>query len=539
LVELAQLAERVAQPGGAAPFVRAAAIQLVGWPSVTGTSAETEFGERLQMLIRSLPYFRTHPEAVWLEPVPDDPLGRSNLFALVRGGGASGVVLMGHYDVVSTEPYGGLQDLAFRPEELRTALVEELSRSARSAADQLALNDLADAAFLPGRGILDMKSGLAAGLAVLLRCAEAGEGTVLFIASPDEEALSAGARAAVSGLGRVAERTGIEFVAAVNLDSEVDPGDGSRGRAVFLGSVGKLLPAALLVGRPAHSGAPFAGVNAAYLGAALAVDLELSPIWSTPGEAGIAPPVCLSLRDLKSGYDVTLPSMSFVAFNVMFHQRAPAEVFQAFVEQVGIVLRRALRTLADRATAAGAQVSWSEPAVLTLAELPGVGEPGPVTSPDPLLGSWDAAVSAVRRAGVDGPAAVALLAGPYYPSVALGDDRRSARLLEIAALHAERLGAERGAPISLRDCFPGISDMSFLGSGRAGAVHEVVNTNTPDAGRFSWDGFLSARLEVPVVNIGPWGRDYHERLERVHEGYSFETLPELIYSVVRDLLKEN
>jgi arginine utilization protein RocB len=36
------------------------------------------------------------------------------------------------------------------------------------------------------------------------------------------------------------------------------------------------------------------------------------------------------------------------------------------------------------------------------------------------------------------------------------------------------------------------------------------------------------------VNIGPWGRDYHRRTERVYMPYSFEVLPELIWRVVND-----
>ena len=33
----------------------------------------------------------------------------------------------------------------------------------------------------------------------------------------------------------------------------------------------------------------------------------------------------------------------------------------------------------------------------------------------------------------------------------------------------------------------------------------------------------------PVVNIGPWGRDYHQKWERVHMPYAFDVLPDLIY----------
>jgi arginine utilization protein RocB len=42
---------------------------------------------------------------------------------------------------------------------------------------------------------------------------------------------------------------------------------------------------------------------------------------------------------------------------------------------------------------------------------------------------------------------------------------------------------------------------------------------------------------IPIVNAGPWGRDYHTRLERLHAGYAFEVLPELLLAMVRDVLR--
>jgi arginine utilization protein RocB len=43
-------------------------------------------------------------------------------------------------------------------------------------------------------------------------------------------------------------------------------------------------------------------------------------------------------------------------------------------------------------------------------------------------------------------------------------------------------------------------------------------------------------LRIPAVNIGPWGRDYHQRTERLHAPYAFEVLPELLWRVAQDVL---
>jgi arginine utilization protein RocB len=36
----------------------------------------------------------------------------------------------------------------------------------------------------------------------------------------------------------------------------------------------------------------------------------------------------------------------------------------------------------------------------------------------------------------------------------------------------------------------------------------------------------------PAINIGPWGRDYHTPLERLHVPYAFQTLPRVLLSVI-------
>jgi arginine utilization protein RocB len=41
----------------------------------------------------------------------------------------------------------------------------------------------------------------------------------------------------------------------------------------------------------------------------------------------------------------------------------------------------------------------------------------------------------------------------------------------------------------------------------------------------------------PCINIGPWGRDYHHWLERLHAPYAFETLPRALLSVIDGVAK--
>ena len=41
---------------------------------------------------------------------------------------------------------------------------------------------------------------------------------------------------------------------------------------------------------------------------------------------------------------------------------------------------------------------------------------------------------------------------------------------------------------------------------------------------------------IPIVNAGPWGRDYHTVLERMHALYAFRVLPDLIAEICARVL---
>src|SRR5258706_10955496 len=283
------------------PLVRDLTLKLVRFPSITNTPGEVAFAQHLYTLLAAHPYFQANPGHLRIERAPDDPRGRSNVFALVRGGPRT-VVLTGHYDVVSIENYGDLAPYACLPEALLPRLVAELEAGAQGEADQLALQDLRSGDYLPGRGALDMKSGLAAGMALLFRLAELDErpGSLLLIATPDEEQTAQVMRGAAARLPSLAQEWGLEPVAAINLDSTTDRGDGRDGQVIYMGSVGKLLPSVYVVGRDTHAGAPFDGVNANLLAAEITRRIECSPELADMAAGEVAPPpVCLKQADLK------------------------------------------------------------------------------------------------------------------------------------------------------------------------------------------------------------------------------------------------
>jgi arginine utilization protein RocB len=488
---------------------RELALRLASWPSVTGTSDEAAFAPRLARDLR-------HFDAVWTDAIPGDPAARHNVFALKRGRGRGTVVLTGHFDVVPAEDYGTLRPLAFDAERLLPAILARLDGTGEHP---LALADLAQGSFLPGRGLLDMKAGLAAGIAAME--AWHGEGNLLFVAVADEEDRSAGARAAAPRLAAIAREHGLDIALVINLDAISDQGDGSFGRSVALGSIGKLLLTAFVVGREAHACYPQDGANAAYLAAELVSEFELAPeLAEVSGSEIAAPPTALAAKDLKNGYNVTTPGQAWCYWNTLQHRRAAGEVLDIAV----MLARRAM-------VRAAAKVRREIP-VMTSAQLV-ARVPGDQVERIAAEIAQHATLDLPERskrmtqalwglAGLSGPAVVLGFGSIPYPAVALGD-AALARTIRAAV-----------APLGLGTLayFPGISDMSFFGE--AAADLGAAAANTPIWGS---SFAMPEPAGYPCINIGPWGRDYHHWLERLHAPFAFETLPRALLAVIEAVLK--
>lgn len=534
-------------PGEAAPSSWSArteqlTLRLVSWPSVTGSSGEAAFAPLLCALLAEFPCFREHPDHLLRVPTRDRE-GCDSVVAFVRGRGTRTLVLAGHFDTVGVENYGGLAPLACNPAALRTALRAELA-TAGTAAERLAAQDLAGEAFLPGRGVLDMKSGLAAGIAALEHFARDPDrdGNLIFVTTPDEENRSRGMRSVRDALPALARRWGLDIVGAINLDSTSDLGDGSTGRSIFLGTVGKLLPFAFVVGRPAHAGYPFEGLSASLIAAEIVrqVEANVDLAESAFGET-MAPPVCLSIKDLRERYDVTMPDRVWLAFNVLTQRRTPAEVLALFGAEVEAAMGRAVDRYAALAKRfPGAPSGFGRPAVLRFEELQrrvaaSDAPPSATDEDDPLTVTRERVDALARLAGIEGPAVIIGFAGLHYPAVHLDADRPDDRRLASAARQAAReIEAAYGITIGIRAYFSGISDMSFIG--HSGGELDLVAANTPSPTFV--DRPAPGLLAFPVINIGPWGREFHQKLERVHTGYAFEVLPALLSRTIDLMLRD-
>ncbi len=528
---------------------------LTAIPSVTGTSGEAEFAPLFAELLKASPAFAGHPDAVWTVAVPGGPYRRACVLGLVRGKGRRTVILTGHFDTVETGCYGDLQPLALTPDRLGPALVEKIAAEPFDQRSARARDDLANGLFMAGRGLLDMKAGLAAGLAVCEAFARLPDrqGNLLFIAVPDEEGNSAGARRMAEALSDIAAERGLDLEAVINLDATGDEGDGEIGRAVALGSVGKLLPSALVVGRAAHASDSFRGFSAGALAGGLAAEVEWLPeLTERTGDELGAGPTLLGMKDSKTAYDVTTPATVWMYWNVALHRHTPGDVLAAMTSAAGRAAVDLSAKLRQRAEKAGADVGIREADIMTFEALkteivaldPRNAEIIAALAEELEAGGFDLPEQCRRitehawaLSGRSGPSIVIGFASTPYLAARLGDDPRANRLEAAVRDSADSISQEFSTTIRSIRFFPGISDVSFFGQADDGGVPAIA-TNTP-----AWRTVLGgadrfAVAGIPCINVGPWGRDYHTRLERMHIGYGFGIVPNLIQAIVQRLLAE-
>ena len=519
-------------------------LTMTRWPSVTGSPDEADFSGRLHALLAETPYFQRHPDQLFTVDSHGEPLTRS-VVALVRGTGRKTVVLAGHFDTVSIANYGTLAPLACDPEPLTRALLEELRGRPRNGAEEKALRDFESGAFIAGRGLLDMKSGLAAGIAAMERFAglDAPDGNILFVATPDEENRSRGMRSLRDALPGIARRFDLDIVAGINLDASSCERDGEEGRAVYLGSIGKFAPFAFVIGRPTHAGYPFNGTSAHRIGAEIVRAMDTVPELSDEafGERS-PPPVCLEARDIRDGYDVTTPDRVWLSFNWLTHRRSARDMLAEFRAIVAGALQAALETQdAHQARYRGRAAAKTEGLVLTyadlIARLTARGGAAALArldaldrslsgSTDPLKVSREIVSAAATEAGIEGPAVIVGFGSLHYPLVHL--ERSDAGGMKARLRRVMDAAAERhGTSIKFKQIFAGISDMSFFGHRPDAGETGLIAANTPSSA-FT-DDAPEGLLSFPTVNIGPWGRDYHQKWERVHAPYTFGVLPDLVF----------
>lgn len=527
--------------------------RLVKVPSVTGTRGELRMEEEIAAILMEMPYFQKYPDQVYRKKIPGDGLNRKAIAGFYKGNKKSKktIILLSHYDVVGVEDYGRLAPLAFSPLECTSAMSEEkLSNDAEE--------DLKSGEWIFGRGIMDMKAGLAIQMALLSEAAEKNnlEHNLLFLATPDEERYSAGMFAGVELVKEIRNHYHLDLDVAICSEPSFGAYPGDRSKYFYTGSVGKLLPLIFCVGRETHVGEPLEGMNAAWMAGVIAERLELSLAFLEHEREERNPlPTILKLMDLKEAYNVQTPTAAYVLANILTLKQSPEEVLnklKGIGEESSQYIAERLSTIYDKLgyDKHNLRKPIIKPKVYSYQEL---FQKGCIKYGDVFAKEIKAKIALLEQdAGMnmakltaeiadvvaayfksEAPFYMIMLAPPYYPHVYLEEDERDRKAQEIVE-ECVRLAEDKfNEKIKIMSYFPGLSDVSYCRLRDRDLVMSVLENEMPLYGKgYNLPLSVIGELDIPAINIGPYGKDAHKRTERLNIPFSTDVVPKLLKHVV-------
>lgn len=512
---------------------------LVGWDSQGLTEGEVTFPEKLKEKIQELEYFQKNPDNLALGEVNWE---RRYLTALYKHEEASRtVVLLSHFDTVAVHEYGDLAPLAYQPAKL-----EEAFQKIKDEFKPEMQTDLASGEYLFGRGVMDMKSGLAIHMALLERATlEEWPINLVLMSVPDEEVNSAGMRFGVSKLLDLERHHGLEYILFLNGEPVFAKSSEELAQYIYTGSIGKIMPSALFYGKETHAGEPLAGMTSSYISTYLTRKMEWNPSFSETVYGEESPlPVTLTQGDMKAEYSVQTPYRTKAMYNVFTMKRNAEEVMDIFENLANESVEECLEDYRAFCVRIGMEPRINEIRVLRFEQLMdyaknkfGIDYINQLihnTMMDPERDvrdkSFHIADLLLLNCQELTPSVVLLFAPPYYPAVNSSDDP----LIEDCVAHVTQYALQRfDLELEQVHFFNGISDLSYVNYDDTSDGWISYEKNTPVYGDpYSIPFQAMQQLRAPVLNIGPFGKDPHKRTERLHIKNAFEEIPELLAELI-------
>ncbi|ASN06145.1 M20/M25/M40 family metallo-hydrolase [Virgibacillus necropolis] len=524
--------------------LRSLLSEIVSWKSITLSEGERQFPMKLQAKLQDLDYFQEFPEHLSLH---DADLRRKFLTALYKHPEATETIcLISHFDTVNTEEYGDFEPLATQPEELTKVLLERQDELPEDV-----LKDLESGEYLFGRGTMDMKIGLVLHMRLIEKASiEKWPINLLLVTVPDEEVNSSGMRCAVPTLLDLQEEHGLTYKLFLNSESVFTQKPKRHEHYIYSGTIGKILPAALFYGRETHAGEPLSGMTSPYIASFLTQEMEWNDTFQETFFGETTPlPVTLQQKDLRLEYSTQTPYRSMALYNIFLMERSASEVFNLFeyvaneaarkcnedynkvcqknkVDPIGQVNVIRYKDLLEHATKKfGDEYVSSVKADVQFHE------------------EWDEREKSLRitdklmiQCQELAPAIIILFAPPFYPAV----NSTGNNLIDTCTDFVTRKASEKyNLSIKLIHYFNGLCDLSYVNYAGSSEGWTAFEENTPvwaDSYTIPFEGMH--KLNAPVLNIGPFGKDAHKRTERLHIKNAFEEIPEILEDMIHMVSKQ-
>lgn len=538
------------------------ALELVSQKSVVDTPDEIKMADKMYSVISKLDYFKEHPDNLYFVDCKDDIIGRKIVVAELngeKGNSKDTVVAIGHMDTVGISDYGPLEEYATKPKELVKVLGKlKLPPEARK--------DMESGDYMFGRGLFDMKSGDAAIIAIMENISKDinnFEGNIIFGAVCDEEGNSTGMLNFVPHLIKLRKEKGYNYLAMLDPDYIAPAYPGDPLKYVYIGTVGKLMPSFYIVGKETHVGESFDGLDPNQIAAALTKRINLNPEFCDEAEGQVTlPPVTLKQRDLKPEYSCQIANKAILFFNYATHKKTPDQVMEQMLNVGQECFQEVVDDLNNRykefCGMAGRDFKPQPWVARTMSyqQLYNEVKKEVGSKLDDMItkysenikkdSSYDVrdksmkVVEYVHSLWSDkDPVLIVFFTPPYYPHVHVGnDDVKDKALIQAVNSSVKQTEPHFACELVQRKFLPCISDLSYATAPKDTRAVEGFVNNTPGYGEFYELPLKDMQsLDLPVADIGTYGKDAHKFTERINTKLTFEMTTELIYNTVLNLLK--
>ncbi len=534
---------------------------LVKIPSIVKTSGEADCAKWIYEYYKELPYFKKNPSQLKIIQTIDDEIERYIVITHVKGTkGTSNkaVILMGHLDTVGVEDFGPLKEYAFDPDRLLEHL-KELNL------EEEVVDDISSGEYMFGRGVLDMKSGLAGHMYLTKYFSEHPEeldGHLITLAACDEEDNSHGILTALKVFKEMKEE-GLEFIACINADYSTPYYKGDENRYVYFGTIGKLLPSFYVVGEEAHVGQAFSGLDPNLLVAELTRLISYNPELCDEAQGEVTvPPVSLKQSDFKEKYTVQTALTAHSYYNFFTYSMTPKDVMdkmkqkgeEAF-DNVIEYLNDSYKEFCKKADYPYRELSWEKRVYAwdefynELHTIHGDRFKLYIDSfakelnrQNPELDLRKFSVKIVDEAwkwSIDkSPAIIIYFSSTYSARIEMtGETKLEISLMDSVNNSIDFVRKYSDKPIVTKMFYPYISDSSFMSLSDTAEDILYLEKNMPAWGsKYFYNMEDVMAMDVPIVNIGTYGKDGHKMTERVHMKHTFEIVPNITYNTVKTLL---
>lgn len=545
--------------------VKKITAEMVAIPSINKEpDGESNVARYVHNYYMGLEYFKQHPEYTKMFKTKNDFVDRHSTYAFVKGTkGNSGrtVILIGHIDTVGVDDFGTIREYAFNSEELPKMLLKTFRLS------QEVIDDIQSGEYMFGRGALDMKSGVAGHMYLIKYFSEHTDeldGNIIAIAECDEEDNSKGIITALDELVELKKKEGFEYIACINADYSTNYSPGDENRYIYYGSIGKLLPCFAAFGKEAHVGQAFSAFDPNLLIAEITKKMSLNTELCDIAQGEVAiPPISLKQTDTKGPYTVQTALTGFSYYNFFTHGWDPAQVLakcrnvavEAFDEVIDY-LQKQYKRFCEISNVPYVPLAWKT-RVYTWKEFYDYldeihGEPfrkaiadftKKLHSENPEMDLRIFGLKVIEEAWKwceDKSPAVVLFFGSVFSAriEMTGRTEKEKNLLDAVEEAVELIKPEAQRQIKTRMFYPYISDSSFMAVCDDTLAVRALKDNMPQYGvKYTHDIEKIMEINVPVVNIGTFGRDGHMLTERVDMRQTFQNVPNITYEAICGLLK--